>query len=149
MSQIARAAHIVQLKSSMESAIDAGELQQIDCPLDHYFTATQYARRIYVPAGATVVTAVHKAEHVTIALKGHCVVVDEIGERHDVVAPAVFITQPGTQRAVYAITDTEWVTVHTYDSADKSMDVVRKTLVCETMEDYARLDYHKSVEALQ
>ena len=145
MSQVARATHIVQLKSSMENAINAGELQQIECPLDHYFTSTQYARRIYVQAGATVVTAVHKSEHVTIALKGHCVVVDELGGRQDVVAPAVFVTQPGTQRAVYAVTDTEWVTVHTYDNADKSMDLVRKTLVCETMEEYTRLDYYKSI----
>ena len=120
----------------MESAINSGELKQVAFPLDHYHNATQYSRRIYVPAGATVVTAVHKSEHMTIALKGHCVVVDENGVRSDVVAPAVFVTHPGTQRAVYAITDTEWLTVHTYTDEDKSLGAIEKALVCDSMEQY-------------
>ena len=136
MSDLALGSHIVKLKKTMESAINTGELQQVEFPLEHYFTPTQYARRIFVPAGATVVTAVHKSEHMTIALKGHCVVVDERGDRSDVVAPAVFVTKPGTQRAVYAVTDTEWVTVHTYTDEDKCLESVRKTLVCGTMEQY-------------
>lgn len=136
MNQVAKGSHIAKLKQSMEGAINAGELTQVEFPLEHYFTPTQYARRIYVPAGATVVTAVHKSEHMTIALKGHCVVIDEIGDRHDVVAPMVFVTKPGTQRAVYAVTDTEWVTVHTYTEEDKSLETVGKTLVCDTMQQY-------------
>lgn len=136
MSDLALGSHIVKLKKTMESAINTGELQQVEFPLEHYFTPTQYARRIFVPAGATVVTAVHKSEHMTIALKGHCVVVDEHGDRSDVVAPAVFVTKPGTQRAVYAVTDTEWVTVHTYTDEDKCLESVGKTLVCDTMEQY-------------
>ena len=136
MNQVAKGSHIVKLKQSMESAINSGELKQVEFPLEHYFTPTQYARRIFVPADHTVVTAVHKSEHFTVALKGHCVVVDEHGDRHDVIAPSVFITKPGTQRAVYAITDTEWLTVHTYTDEDKSLETVEKTLVCDTMQQY-------------
>ena len=68
MNQVAKGSHIVKLKQSMESAISSKEMQRVSFPLDHYHTATQYARRIYVPAGATVVTAVHKSEHITIAV---------------------------------------------------------------------------------
>lgn len=136
MNDLVKGAHITKLKQSMESSINSGELEQVEFPLDHYFTPTQYARRIYVQAGATIVTAVHKSEHVTVALKGHCVVVDELGDRHDVIAPAVFITKPGTQRAVYAVTDTEWLTVHTYTDEDKSLEAIGKVLVCDNMEQY-------------
>lgn len=136
MNDLVKGSHIVKLKQSMESAINSGELEQVEFPLEHYFTPTQYARRIFVPADHTVITAVHKSQHITIALKGHCVVVDEHGDRHDVIAPSVFITTPGTQRAVYAITDTEWVTVHTYTDEDKSLETVEKTLVCDTMQQY-------------
>lgn len=139
MTAIARAAHIAGLKSCMERAIDMGEIQQIDFPLDHYFTGTQYARRIYMPAGSTVVSAVHKTEHITIALKGHCVVVDETGDRQDIVAPAVFVTQPGTQRALYIVSDAEWVTIHTYEEKDRTPEGVRKALVCESMDEYIEL----------
>lgn len=139
MNDLVRGAHIAKLKQSMESSINSGELEQVEFPLEHYFTPTQYARRIFVQAGATVVTAVHKSEHVTVALKGHCVVVDELGDRHDVVAPAVFITKPGTQRAVYAVTDTEWLTVHTYEDEDKSLETVGKALVCDSMQQYENL----------
>lgn len=136
MNQLVGGLHIVKLKQSMESAINSGELEQVEFPLEHLFTPTQYARRIFVQAGATVITAVHKSEHVTVALKGHCVVVDEHGDRHDVIAPSVFITKPGTQRAVYAVTDTEWLTVHTYTDEDKSLETVEKKLVCDNMEQY-------------
>ena len=139
MSQVAKASHIVKLKQSMESAINSGELEQVKFPLEHLFTSTQYARRIFVPAGATVITAVHKSEHITVALKGHCVVVDEHGDRHDMVAPSVFVTTPGTQRAVYAVTDTEWLTVHHYEDEDKSLETVEKKLVCDNMQQYENL----------
>jgi len=136
MNDLVKGSHIAKLKQSMESAINSKEMRQVEFPLEHLFTATQYARRIFVPAGATVVTAVHKSEHITIALKGHCVVVDELGDRKDVIAPAMFVTEPGTQRAVYAVTDVEWITVHTYENEDKSLGTVEKTLVCDSMQQY-------------
>ena len=138
MNDLVKGAHIAKLKQSMESAISAKELAQVEFPLEHFFADGVYGRRIFVPAGSTVITAVHKKEHITIALKGHSVVVDEVGDRRDIVAPAVFITTPGTQRAVYAITDVEWVTVHHYEG-DNSLETVEKTLVCDTMQEYKNL----------
>lgn len=137
MNAVAKGAHIVELKTSMHNAVNSGELIQIEAPLDHYHTPELYGRRIYVPAGATVVTKVHKSEHITVALKGHCVVVDEIGDRKDIVAPAVFITKPGTQRAVYAVTDVEWLTVHACE--EQAMEKIEKFLVCDTMSEYNSL----------
>lgn len=137
MNAVAKGAHIVELKTSMHNAVNSGELIQIEAPVDHYHTPELYGRRIYVPAGATVVTKVHKSEHITVALKGHCVVVDEIGDRKDIVAPAVFITKPGTQRAVYAVTDVEWLTVHACE--EQAMEKIEKFLVCDTMSEYNSL----------
>lgn len=137
MNAIAKGAHIVELKTSMHNAINSGELTQIEAPLDHYHTPELYGRRIYVPAGATVVTKVHKSEHITVALKGHCVVVDEIGDRKDIVAPAVFVTKPGAQRAVYAVTDVEWLTVHACE--EQVLEKIENFLVCDTMSEYNSL----------
>ena len=137
MSAVAKGAHLAELKASMHNAIDSGELTQIEAPLDHYHTPDLYGRRIYVPAGATVVTKVHKSEHITVALKGHCIVVDELGNKAEVIAPAVFVTKPGTQRAVYAITDVEWLTVHACQ--EQVLEKIENFLVCDTMTEYNSL----------
>lgn len=103
-------------------------------PVDHYLAKGLYGRRIYVPAGSCVATYVHKIQHITIALKGRCLVVDQDGVHHEVVAPAVFVTEPGTQRAVLALTDTEWVTVHPTDETDVTK--MEEVCCCRSFEEY-------------
>ena len=149
MSQsLANTGHIAALRGAMQEAIDAGELIQFEAPLDHYITPDLYARRVYVPAGAIISTKVHKSEHITVALKGHCIVVDEVGNRIEVIAPAVFVTKPGTQRSIYAVTDTEWLTAHSYQKEDKSLENIEKVLVCDTMDQYYKDDYLQMLKEL-
>ena len=117
------------LKSYMSEAMVAGDMEQIKPPLEHYHTSDLYGRRIFVPGGTVIVTKVHKVEHITVALKGSCTVVDEHGIRYEVVAPSVFVTKPGTRRAVYAHDDVEWLTVHACKEQD--VKVIEQLLVCE------------------
>lgn len=128
-------------KASMADAIASGELNQVDPPVEHYHTSDLYGRRIFVKADTAIVTKVHKTEHITIALKGHCTVVDENGVKTEVVAPSVFVTKPGTWRAVYAHDDVEWVTVHA--CALKDIEAIEAALVCESQEEYDREDYQR------
>ena len=128
-------------KNSMEECVQNGEHERIEPPLEHFHTPDLYGRRIFVPGGTAIVTKVHKTEHITVALRGHCTVVDGDGQKQEVIAPAVFITKPGTQRAVYAHDDVEWITVHACKEQD--MDRVEAALVCSTMADYDREDYAK------
>ena len=105
--------------------------------LSHYRADGLYGRRIYVPAGMCVATRVHLKEHITVALRGKCLVVDQDGTKGEVNAPAVFVTQPGTQRACLAITDVEWLTVH---ACEPSEDITEMTdrLTCKTFAEYQR-----------
>ena len=89
---------LADFKASMAEAVDSGQVTQVHPKLEHYHTPDQYGRRIFVDAGTGIVTKVHKSEHITIALKGSCTVVDENGVKTEVVAPAVFITKPGTRK---------------------------------------------------
>ena len=130
-----------EFRYSMEESVHNGEHEKIEPPVEHFHTPDLYGRRIFVPGGTAIVTKVHKTEHITVALRGHCTVVDEDGVKQEVIAPAVFITKPGTQRAVYAHDDVEWVTVHACKEQD--MDRVEAALVCDTMVDYDREDYVK------
>jgi quercetin dioxygenase-like cupin family protein len=132
--EVATGKHIDNLRDAMQNAIDQGTLSKVEAPLEHYHTDDLYGRRIFVPAGATVITAVHKSEHFTVALTGHCIVVDENGERSEVVAPAVFVTKPGTQRAVHALSDTQWFTAHA--CKEKDLKGIEKALVCDNQQTF-------------
>lgn len=118
-----------ELKAHMAASISSGDMEQIKPPLEHYHTSDLYGRRIFVPGGTVVVTKIHKVEHITVALKGSCTVIDEKGIKYEVTAPAVFVTKPGTRRAVYAHTDVEWLTVHACQEQD--VKVIEQMLVCD------------------
>lgn len=109
---------IKDLYACMQEAIDSGKLKQLDPPVDHYFAQGLYGRRIYVPGGTTVVTKVHMTQHITIALKGKCTMFDENGQRSIIEAPGMWVTEPGTYRAIYCHDNVEWVTVHASDKTD-------------------------------
>lgn len=127
-------ANILALRIAMENGYSDGSLFEVDPPLDHYFADGLYGRRIYVPAGVTVVTKIHLQQHITIALKGHCTVIDGQGGKVDVQAPGVWVTEPGTQRAVYCHDDVEWVTVHA--AVERDITTLEQKLVCDNQEEY-------------
>lgn len=135
---------LTDFKAAMASAIDRGEVEQVVPPLEHYHTAKQYGRRIFVKAGTGILTKVHKSEHITVALKGRCTVVDEHGDTTEVIAPAVFITKPGTRRAVYAHDDVEWLTVHAIEEQD--LDKIEAALVCDSQEEADAEDYKRVLQ---
>lgn len=120
---------LAELKASMAGAITAGEIEQVEPPLEHYHTSDLYGRRIFVKRDTAILTKVHKVEHITVALRGHCTVVDGNGVKTEVIAPSVFITKPGTWRVVYAHDDVEWLTVHACKERD--LKVIEQLLVCE------------------
>lgn len=135
---------LTDFKIAMVDAIGTGELTQVDPTLEHYHTAKQYGRRIFVKKDTAIMTKVHKSEHITVALKGHCTVVDEDGVKTEVIAPAVFVTKPGTRRAVYAHDDVEWLTVHAVEEQD--LGKIEEQLVCDSQEEFDREDYKRVLD---
>jgi len=109
----------------LEAALMDGE--QITCPLVHSFTPGIYIRQIFIPAGAMITSRVHKTEHHFIILKG--VIVVKSGTE-DVVyrAPYMGITDPGTRRALLAIEDTVWATIHANPDDITDPDVIVETI---------------------
>jgi len=135
-------AEISDLKQHMLRSVASGDLIRVDPPVENYHTPELYARRIHsIPAGTTIVTKVHKSEHISVALQGHCTVVDQDGNKTEVIAPAVFVTKPGTYRAIYAHDEVSWLTVHACKAQD--MQTIEDELVCDSSEEYDRLDYCK------
>lgn len=84
----------------------------------HHFAPGAYAREIEVPAGTLVVGKIHRHAHVNVISKGRVMVATPGADVEELEAPVTFISQPGTKRAVLALTDTVWTTVHVTESTD-------------------------------
>ena len=137
-----------QFGEAMVQGIASGELEARECPLDHYFAAGMYGRRIHCAAGTVVATKRHKTQHITVALKGECLVYGDDGTKR-VEAPAVWVTEPGTQRVVYCETETEWLTVHANPDDVTDLDILEPILADDTLADIkARLLPAEELEKL-
>jgi hypothetical protein len=81
-------------------------------PLTHSFADGCYVRQIFIPAGMMLTGKIHKHSHPNFLMLGEVLVATEFGGVEHLRAPLAMISQAGTKRAVYALTDTWWITVH-------------------------------------
>lgn len=125
---------IYSLKGAMEDRFADGTMVEIEPPLDHYFAKGLYGRRIYCPAGTTVITKTHMSHHISVALRGKCTVFDDHGNKSEVSAPGVWVTEPGTVRAIYCHDEVEWLTAHATDK--DNVDDVEEEIFADTYQEY-------------
>lgn len=111
-----------------------------ECEVKHIFAPGVYAREMTIPKGIVIIGKIHKHRHVNIISKGSCDVMTEFGKVH-IEAPHTFVSEVGTKRAVLALEDVVWTTIHPTNETDlakieddviaKSYDEI-KSLGCET-----------------
>lgn len=142
MNEVAAGYVAQDFEDALKNAVMLGELDPGEQQIDHYQTSDLYGRRCRIKAGTVGATLVHKYDHIAICLLGTVILVDQNGEKTTVTAPDVVITKKGTQRAVYAITDVDWVTVHHTEHQD--LDTIEDTLGCRSMREYQALLTHEA-----
>ena len=113
---------IKQLQASMTG------LPQAQLYTTHHFADGMYARELFRPADTLIVGKVHKREHFYIVLSGEVTIVGD-GYRERVKAPRIFVSKPGTKRAVYAHEDSICMTVHRTNETD--LDKIEAELIQE------------------
>lgn len=106
-----------------------GDLPAVEFPLQHLFPPGLYMRTIFLPAGSVIAGKIHKHRHGNILSMGHVRVFTEFGGTEDFYGPKQMISEPGTKRAVLAITDAVWTTLHlnpkdTQDLAELEADII-------------------------
>ena len=109
-------------------ALQAEMMKMPQCELDtkHYFHGGMYCREVFRHAGVLVVGAVHKKEHMYLIVSGTVSITADDGV-HTVTGPHLFLSKPGTKRAVYAETDALCMTFHAVE--EKSIEEVEAELV--------------------
>ena len=125
---------IVELEHAIADRPDA--LTAADFQTRHHFADGSYGREIVLPADTVVVGKIHRHSHVNVISKGHCLVAteDAICEYR---APLTFVSKPGTKRAVLALTETIWTTVHVTDETD--LELIEQDVIAPTFDDFDRL----------
>lgn len=108
--------------------LEIGKLPQAEFETRHYFADGMYCRELIQPKGATVIGKVHRKEHFYMVLSGELTVVGE-GKRERIKAPCIWVSMPGTKRALYAHEDSVYVTVHKTELRD--LDEIEKELVAD------------------
>lgn len=129
---------IAALEKAMRTEIQAGNFEDIvdSMALEHFFIPGVYARQLTVPAGTVIVGRVHLHPCFTIIMTGEVTVHTAEGRR-TITGPVFFRTEAGAQRAVYAHTESVWITIHRSDKTD--LDDLKAELTCATFEDFERL----------
>ena len=92
----------VEKMEALLAAVQAAP--QVPMPVDVGIIDSAYIRAGWVKAGTVVVGHVLNEEVPLVLLKGEAIIAGADGSIH-VSAPYVAINQPGTRRAMYAITD--------------------------------------------
>lgn len=118
---------IFNLQESMLDVVASG-VKEIDPEVNHFFAPGMYGREMTILAGTAIVGKIHKHSHINIISKGTIDVVTEFGKAR-YVGPVTFVSDPGTKRCVYAITDTIWTTIHATDETD--LDKIEKEVIAE------------------
>jgi hypothetical protein len=94
-----------------EKLLEGGRL--VDPHEEHLWLPGLYVRQVTNEKGSFVITMKHAAEHPWFCLRGHLLVRDlETGGLHEIRGGDRGVTAPGTQRAIYAVEETVFVTVH-------------------------------------
>ena len=97
----------------------------------HSFAPGVYAREIHIPAGVVLTGKIHRTEHLNILSAGKVEVYNN-GETKTMQAPFTFVSPVGTKRALFAVENTVWTTIHATDETD--IDVLEAELIVESFE---------------
>lgn len=88
------------------------QFEGADCPLRHKATPGLYARTIYMPAGAWVVSKVHRTHHQYMVTEGRVRVWTLESGWNEITPVFHGETLPGTRRLLRVMENTIWTTFH-------------------------------------
>ena len=109
-----------ELEAAIRAMPEQMSQQQLAELTAHHFCRGLYLRELFIPAGTAIVGKTHKEQNFFLLLSGELVLATPDGPL-TVCAPYMAITQPGTKRAVYALTDCVCINVH--PNPDDEQDV--------------------------
>ena len=106
-----------------------------ELPIKHDFADQLYLRQMTMQEGQFVVGAIHNHKHIWFLMKGK-ITVNDNGEIIDHIAPCYMVSEPGSQRIIYAHEHSIFVNVHKNLSNNKDIKSLEEELVSMTIEEF-------------
>jgi len=135
---------VLTVQDGLQDLINSGAVKSTlkDCTLKHYFTPKDkkygcctYAREMLIPKGTLIIGKIHRHEHLNFIAKGKVTVFTEFGQK-DLEGPCTFVSEIGLKRAVYALEDTLWTTVHlTEFVGEENLDKIESEVISPSYND--------------
>jgi hypothetical protein len=97
----------------------------------HHFADGIYLRELFMPQGSVVVGCIHRTRHLTIIASGTVRITTGNGVE-EITGPAVFVSDPGAKKAVYAVTDATLMNPHPTEETD--LDKIERTFIAPSFE---------------
>jgi len=110
--------------------------EKADLPIKHSFAPGIYAREMTIPEGSLLIGKIHKHRHHNFLMKGSIIVLTESKGVELLQAPLMVVSEPGTQRIGYAVTDTVWTTVHENKDNTEDLAVIEERTVTDDKKKY-------------
>ena len=107
-----------------------------DLPIRHSFAPGIYAREMSIPEGTLLIGKIHKHRHHNFLMQGSIIVLTEDEGVKLLQAPLMVVSEPGTQRIGYAVTDTIWTTVHENKDNTEDLAVIEERTVTDDKKKY-------------
>tara|TARA_R110002124_G_C8600740_1_gene484297 strand:+ start:106 stop:561 length:456 start_codon:yes stop_codon:yes gene_type:complete len=107
-----------------------------DLPIRHSFAPGIYAREMSIPEGTLLIGKIHKHRHHNFLMQGSIIVLTEDEGVKLLQAPLMIVSEPGTQRVGYAVTDTIWTTVHENKDNTEDLGIIEKRTVIDDKRKY-------------
>lgn len=126
---------ILDFESQMLAQENAIVGDNVMCPLKHTFSDGIYVREIFIPAGMYITGKIHKHAHPNFLMSGVVDVVTKDG-RERLYAPCAMISPSGTKRALCAVTDLIWITMHHNPTNTEDLVKLEKNIIAESFEEY-------------
>ena len=117
-----------------------------NCPLKHYFSDGIYCREIFIPQGMVLVGKIHKHKHPNFLLKGKVMVITEQKGEEIIEGPCFMMSEGGTKRALYAVTDLVWTTIHHNPTNTEDLKELEEIVIAKDYNEYEKfLSSEKSI----
>jgi hypothetical protein len=105
------------------------EQPQVSCPVIHRFGPGVYIREVFMPAGTLAVGHHQNFEHMNIMLKGRVTILNSDGTASEMVAPMMFVGQPG-RKIGFVHEDMVWLNV--YPTTETDVEVLEATYLTKS-----------------
>ena len=109
-----------QKAERMEQAMH--DIEQVDCPIEHYFAPGLFAREMTIPKGVCVVGAVHKTTNISCLSAGTVRLITDAGYV-DHTAPKKVLIKAGSKNQWLALDDA--VLTNYFPNPDNETDIAK------------------------